>query len=275
MNLDFYHDAKLQILLIEDSDNDALGIQSSLSKCELSTFIVTRKTTLEDALHDIAKSFDAILMDLHLPDNFDLAGVEKLRFAATKTPLIVLSGTHNAESALQAIQLGAQDFLEKTKQVFVPDLLGRSIIYAIERQRLIRAREMENELQSMEQLAATSGTKVSASFYASRGLRESQPQIFEYYVKNYADFIALAIENRLYKVPVEKELRESLRDMAMGLGRKRATPKDLVEIHSTALKSKIKGESAAKIKAYVEEGRFLILELMGYLADFYSKYYIR
>jgi hypothetical protein len=51
-----------------------------------------------------------------------------------------------------------------------------------------------------------------------------------------------------------------------------AGPRDLVDMHGLALKIKTREVTPQKMGAYVEEGRFLILELMGYLAAFYRNY---
>ena len=40
-------------------------------------------------------------------------------------------------------------------------------------------------------------------------------------------------------------------------------------MHSAALKQKVRGAPPAKAQAYVEEGRLMLLELMGHLASYY------
>lgn len=46
----------------------------------------------------------------------------------------------------------------------------------------------------------------------------------------------------------------------------------MVELHSSALKRKTGAASHAKVQAYVEEGRMMVLELMGHLASYYRTY---
>jgi len=51
-----------------------------------------------------------------------------------------------------------------------------------------------------------------------------------------------------------------------------AGPRDVVEIHSVALRQRIAGINAVKAKAYAEESQLIALELMGYLTTFYRNH---
>ena len=101
-------------------------------------------------------------------------------------------------------------------------------------------------------------------------LRESQPRAFEELEGLYGDVIELALEQRQFKV--EHNVSDALRSIADDLGFLRAGPRDVVELHSSALKRKIGESNPAKARAYAEEGRFMALELMGYLVSFYRSY---
>ena len=43
----------------------------------------------------------------------------------------------------------------------------------------------------------------------------------------------------------------------------------MVQLHSSALKRKARNVTEAKAQAFIEGGRLVVLELMGYLATFY------
>ncbi len=60
--------------------------------------------------------------------------------------------------------------------------------------------------------------------------------------------------------------------MADQLGRRRASPRDVMDLHLDALWHTSTAASPARAQAYAEEGRLLVLELMGYLAAYYRKY---
>ena len=60
--------------------------------------------------------------------------------------------------------------------------------------------------------------------------------------------------------------------MAEELGLLKAGPRDVVEIHSTALKEKRHKVTPQKAQAYAEEGRLMALQLMGHLVSYYRNY---
>ena len=80
----------------------------------------------------------------------------------------------------------------------------------------------------------------------------------------------LALEQQAYKV--EHNIPESLNAIAEQMGFLRARPRDVVELHSITLKEKTMKVNPQKAQAYSEEGRLMVLRLMGYLVSFYRKY---
>lgn len=132
---------KLSILIVEDTPADILLIKEMLSDirkkltCEL-----TEAPTLKAAIGVLANTeFDAVLLDLHLPDS---QGIETVRRVVSRFPesaVVVLTGLNNEQMAVQAIRYGAQDFLEK--QDLSPTMLLRSVFYAIERKKFLQEKE--------------------------------------------------------------------------------------------------------------------------------------
>jgi PAS domain S-box-containing protein len=130
-----------------------------------------------------------------------------------------------------------------------------------------RIEQLERELRSLERLSASPSTAVTAQPLDVAPLRESMPDAFNELVKRYGELMNLALEQRAYKV--EHNISEQLRSLAERLGLLRAGPRDIVEIHSNTLKGQTKVVTPQKAQAYVEEGRLMVLELMGYLASYY------
>jgi len=81
----------------------------------------------------------------------------------------------------------------------------------------------------------------------------------------------LALEQQAYKV--EHDISGKLRTIAEELGYFKAGPRDVVEIHSSALRKKTSETSHARAQAYAEEGRMMVLQLMGHLASYYRTYF--
>jgi diguanylate cyclase (GGDEF)-like protein len=124
----------IKVLLIEDNDVDAQLTQDLLSEWSTEEFQVARAATLAEGLSLLSRErFDAMLLDLSLPDAFGLPTVREVHASSPTIPVVVLSGVSDQNLALQAVRQGAQDYLVKGQSH--PELLARAIRYAIERKR--------------------------------------------------------------------------------------------------------------------------------------------
>jgi two-component system, cell cycle response regulator len=124
----------IKVLLVEDNDVDAELTKDLLSEWSMEEFQVTRARTLGEGFGFLGRErFDAVLLDLSLPDAFGLPTVRQFHAMSPTVPLVVLSGVSDQSLALQAVQQGAQDYLVKGQGH--PELLARAIRYSIERKR--------------------------------------------------------------------------------------------------------------------------------------------
>jgi two-component system cell cycle response regulator len=124
----------IKVLLVEDNDVDAELTQDLLSEWSMEEFQITRAKTLAEGFSFLSRErFDAVLLDLSLPDTFGLPTVRQVHAMNPTVPVVILSGVTDQSLALQAVQQGAQDYLVKGQGH--PELLARAIRYAIERKR--------------------------------------------------------------------------------------------------------------------------------------------
>ncbi len=124
-------------LLVEDNPGDARLLSVMLSETSYRWNNVEKTDRLADAVDRLGSgTYEAILADLSLPDARGLDAVTRLVAAAPDTPLVVLSGMDDAAFSIQAVELGAQDFLSKDR-LNARDL-ERSIRYATQRKRTER-----------------------------------------------------------------------------------------------------------------------------------------
>jgi len=140
-------DAPIQVLLIEDDDPAAQAIALRLSRQTVRRFEVTRVASLEGALQRLCTgTSDVVLADLELPDAHGVQTVAELRAFRPELPVVVLTGQEDEALALEALAMGATDYLFKTE---ISDTsLSRSILYAIERGRCDRLRlEAQRQLE--------------------------------------------------------------------------------------------------------------------------------
>ncbi|MFD1634421.1 hybrid sensor histidine kinase/response regulator [Haloplanus ruber] len=143
----------LDVLLVEDNDGDAQLIRHHLRVDTSSVFQppnLTHVESLPAAVDRLAAStYDLVLLDLGLADSQGIETLERLteRIEAdddlAPLPVVVLTGLSDDETALQAIQAGAQDYLLKNN--LDGALLERAIRYAMERHRQERRLKRQNE----------------------------------------------------------------------------------------------------------------------------------
>ena len=125
----------LSILLVEDDAAQSRLMCETLKRMSgAAAFSVTCIDRLDRALEILSESpFDALLLDLSLPDSSGVKTIERVQARFTMLPIIVLTGNDDEAFAFEALKRGAQDYLVKG-QTDGKTLL-RSINYAIERKR--------------------------------------------------------------------------------------------------------------------------------------------
>ncbi|MEC7258171.1 MAG: response regulator transcription factor [Pseudomonadota bacterium] len=71
-------------------------------------------TTIEDARDCRAvQRYDAVLLDINLPDGSGLALLRDMRAGADRTPVLMLTALSSIEDRVSALDLGADDYLGK------------------------------------------------------------------------------------------------------------------------------------------------------------------
>jgi PAS domain S-box-containing protein len=138
------HSTELTILMVEDNPGDQFLLEELL----LSSGIEIRELFTTESIkkaHEVLKTqvVDIILLDLSLPDSFGINSFTSIRKKAGYTPVVILSGVSDMNTALDAITLGAQDYLIKGD--FDEKLLSKTILYSIERMNNLQALQESNE----------------------------------------------------------------------------------------------------------------------------------
>ena len=100
----------LRVLLVEDSPTDVRLLQEMLAASTTELVQITHVERLMEALHQLAtERFDAILLDLSLPDSQGLDTFTTLHARTPAMPTVVLTGLDDKALAVGAVRAGAQD----------------------------------------------------------------------------------------------------------------------------------------------------------------------
>jgi PAS domain S-box-containing protein len=137
----------------------------------------------------------------------------------------------------------------------------------------LRIGQLEKELKSLARLSPPQRTSATATSFGLQPLEQSSPDLFKRLVCRYGDLTDMALEQRAYKV--QYDISAKLQDMAGELVFLKAGPRDVVGIHTMALRNKTgSAVNRARAQAYIEEGRVMLLQLMGHLVSQYRTYSI-
>ena len=142
-------DRPLNILVIEDNPGDLFLLEEFLRATDLVIGMIHPAARLSEARPILeATDIDLVFLDLSLPDSFGLDSYIRLSVATQRVPVILLTGINDTKLALQALLMGAQDYLIKGD--FDEKLLSRSIRYSMERMRSLQyLRESEERYREL------------------------------------------------------------------------------------------------------------------------------
>lgn len=129
--------AELRVLLVEDDLGDTRKSIALLATLGRGGAGVEHVGSAEDALArlDQETPVDVVLLDLELPGLAGLDAVRALRERAPQVPLVVFTANDDADLALLAVAMGAQDVLLKGATDAVA--LARAIGFARQRQQIL------------------------------------------------------------------------------------------------------------------------------------------
>lgn len=104
-----------KVLLVDDEKEFVEGLAERM---ELRGMNVTACTNPQDALDKVdSESFDAIVLDLQMPGIDGIEALKHIKKTHTEMQVILLSGHATVEKGIEAMKLGAMDFVEKPADI--------------------------------------------------------------------------------------------------------------------------------------------------------------
>jgi DNA-binding NtrC family response regulator len=133
-----------KVLLVDD-EKEFLEIMSERMKAR--DMDVTTATSARQALEIIEKeSFDAIILDFQMPG---MDGMDALKAIKAKKPelqIILLTGYATVEKSVEAMKIGATDFIEKPADL---EVLAEKIKKAKAKKMLIVEKQTEDKVKDI------------------------------------------------------------------------------------------------------------------------------
>ena len=141
----------LRVLMIEDSEDDAVLLQRELRRggYDVEFERVDLPSTLKSALD--TQVWDLVVSDFSMPHFSGTDALRLLRAKGSDVPFIFVSGTMGEETAVAALQNGAQDYLMKTNLKRLVPAVQRALQEAEDRR---QRKQMEQQVQQLRKFEA-------------------------------------------------------------------------------------------------------------------------
>ncbi|MEI6946406.1 ATP-binding protein [Paraflavisolibacter sp. H34] len=132
------------LLIVEDNPGDFLLFKTYLEETHIPIGRIYHAGCLADVPELLKEGrVDLAFLDLSLPDGTGTGSFVVLNNLIPEVPIVVLSGLQDEAVALEAISLGAQDYL--LKDDVNPGVLKKSVFYSLERKKSLQALWESNE----------------------------------------------------------------------------------------------------------------------------------
>ncbi|MDB4265160.1 ATP-binding protein [bacterium] len=152
-----------KLLIIED-DLDHLALVKRQIRRSETNWVSSLKavTTIAEAQEAVGmESFDAILLDLNLPDSDGENTITNVIPHLQHAAIVVFTSLDNDKMGIQAVKGGAQDYLCKSK--IDPDSLRRTVEFAIER--FLHQSQLRRRNQELKMFAHTLAHEIRNPLY--------------------------------------------------------------------------------------------------------------
>ena len=123
----------LTLLLIEDDRADAVLVEELIADSAVDIRVVWAPSMAQAERALDSGRPDCVVLDLNLPDATGFDGIARIADWDATLPIVVLTGLDDEQFGVSAVASGAQDYLVKGH--VEPEVLRRTLLYAIERKR--------------------------------------------------------------------------------------------------------------------------------------------
>jgi len=282
---------KIGILLVDGHSPDLDELQSMLQDSSLR---VVRAPNGAHALREVlANDYALVFLSVHLSDmdGVEAAQLIKQQELSAQLPIIFVASDFDPEHRKQCYEAGAVDYMVRPLE---PSGLQAKLGVLLELYRFkkllsertsefqqlkadsdeIQRREMEREQSVLESFSNSQrGMAVTARLHGEQPVQDSAPEIFADLVTEYQQILEQSLDAVIHETGYSAT--EPIHDLATKLVFLSAGPRDVLQLHKTALAVLCEDRPQARVRATTEEGRFLLVELLGSILSLYRSMYKR
>ena len=161
----------IHVLLVDDDKDDFVIIRDLLQEAKENEYKLDWVVDFDAALEKIAaRARDVYLIDFRLGSRTGFDLIREAQQRGNRGPMILLTGLNDRDADLEAMKLGAADYLEKSE--ISSYLLERSIRYAIYRTHMREQAVSHERMASIGLLASSLAHEIGTPLGVIRGRAE-------------------------------------------------------------------------------------------------------
>ena len=255
----------LWVLFVEDDPTFSRLVTNFLTISSEAEFRVQNAISVYEAKQYLDNAHaDIIILDLNVTDSYGYNTFQQLHEYAPNLPIVVLTGNSEAQIGRQTIANGAQDYLLKQDSTH-PSFLARTLLYAFDRHNLQQEQKEAYQRRLHQLLIESDRLREMYSFVPNSGksFRQIYPDQYEKVKQQYT---------RAWMQEMDGDTRvrsDILFAIATFFGDKGVSTTDVIELHIEVLEERQRILPKEKILTLLVESRFILVELMGYLIEYY------
>ena len=137
---------KQKVLVVDDEASMRDACRQILERADMAVVEAENADRASELMR--TQNFDLVVLDLKMPGTSGMAFLRSTKEANDPTPVVVITGYGTVESAVEAIKLGACDFLLKP---FTPDTFRLAVQKSLQTASLIRQNQrLRSQISSMK-----------------------------------------------------------------------------------------------------------------------------
>ncbi len=133
-----------KVLLVDDEEDFLEAMSERMRARDME---VTTASSAKEALEKMeSETFDAIVLDFQMPEMDGMEALKSIKAKRPESQIILLTGYATVEKGVEAMKIGAADFLEKPADL---ELLSQKIKQAKAEKLLIVTKQQEKKVMDI------------------------------------------------------------------------------------------------------------------------------
>lgn len=261
-------DRLLNLLVVEDNSGDLLLIEDFLFEKISSPSIQEARTFKEAKLFlESGNRYDAILLDLSLPDKSGEELLDEIVKVSNSIPVIILTGYSDIAFGIKSLSLGIADYLLKDE--LTATSLYKSILYSIERKEVAsHLKESEKRYRDLFHLSPQPMWLYDMETWEFLDVNQSAVKHYGYSKEEFLSMTVLEISPPEDVEKVKEEilkLREDLPPFSQEVFRHRKKDGGIIKVEIKSNIVEFEGRRAEIVLAHD------ITERINYISDIVDK----